>query len=385
MVQKTLVIVLTIASTLMFSQVGINTTTPSPASVLDINSSSDGVNYGGFMIPRVSLLERNAIPVTAADDGLMVFLIEGNTRCVQIYNGVDSQWENAYCMPVNQAPAAYNVTFSGILVENELLTASFNYSDAEGDLPGSHIYNWYRADDASGTNQTLLQSGTSSTYTLTSNEVGFYIAVETTPVAQTGTSPGTSILSSYQGQVNAPSTGGVFISEIADPNNNPSARFVEIYNGSMNPIDISGWQVLIYFNANTTAGGTYTFPLGTILAGNSTYVIAQNNTAFTTAYGFSPNASSAIFNSNGDDNFELRDNTTDLIDVYGTVGVDGTGTCAEFEDGRALRFNIVNQGNPVWDESEWQVWADSPVTGCTNHTNNPQNAPVDFSPASHPN
>jgi len=368
-----------------YSQVGINTTSPSPASVLEIKSSNNGVNFGGFMIPRVTLVERNAIPVTATDNGLMVFLQEGNARCVQIYNGVDSQWENVYCMPVNQAPVANNVTFSGLLEDGETLTASFAYSDAEGDPAGTHIYNWYRADDASGTNQILLQSGSSNTYVLTASEVNSYIAVEITPVATTGTSPGTAVLSTYQGPVLTPSPGGIFFSEIADPNNNASARFVELYNGSANPIDVSGWQVLIYFNANSSPGGTYTFPLGTVIAGNSTFIIAQDNAVFTSVYGFAPDVALAIFNSNGDDNFELRDDTNTLIDVYGIPGMDGTGTCSEFEDGRALRVSTVIQGNATWNEAEWIVWADSTVSGCTNHTNSPRNAPADFSPGSHPN
>ncbi len=385
MLQKTLIVVLTIISTSMFSQVGINTTTPSPASVLDINSSADGTNYGGFMIPRVTLIQRNAIPVTAADDGLMVFLQEGNTRCVQIYNGIDLQWENVYCMPVNQLPVANNVSFSGSLVQGEILTANFVYSDAEGDLPGSHIFAWYRADDALGTNQTLLQTGTSSTFELTATELNYYISVEITPVAQTGASPGIPVLSSYQGPVNAPSAGGVFISEIADPDNNASARFIELYNGSSNPIDVSNWQILIYFNNNNTPGGTYTFPFGTVISGNSTYIIAQDNTEFTNVYGIAPDVALAIFNSNGDDNFELRDNTGTLIDVYGVPGNDQTGTCGEFEDGRALRITTIIQGNSVWDESEWIVRADSTVGGCTDHANFPQNAPSDFSAGLHPN
>ena len=88
------------SSLIAFSQVGINTTNPSPASVLDVESSSDNVNYGGFLPPRVSLTQRNSIPVTAADDGLMVFLQEGTTRCLQLYDGVNDQWEDVYCMPI---------------------------------------------------------------------------------------------------------------------------------------------------------------------------------------------------------------------------------------------------------------------------------------------
>ncbi len=56
----------------MYSQVGINTTTPSTASVLDVNSSNDRL-FWRFMPSRISLSERNSIPVTAADNELMEF------------------------------------------------------------------------------------------------------------------------------------------------------------------------------------------------------------------------------------------------------------------------------------------------------------------------
>ncbi len=81
------------------SQVGINTTNPSPASVLDVNSSSDSVAFGGLMPPVVSSLsERNAINPTISDIGLLVFLSDAinSNFCFQIWNG--TAWENIYCI-----------------------------------------------------------------------------------------------------------------------------------------------------------------------------------------------------------------------------------------------------------------------------------------------
>ena len=40
------------------------------------------------------------MPVTAADDGLMIYLVDGTTRCVQMYNANIPQWEDMYCMPL---------------------------------------------------------------------------------------------------------------------------------------------------------------------------------------------------------------------------------------------------------------------------------------------
>lgn len=83
----------------LFSQVGINTTNPSPASVLDVNSSSDGVNFGGFMPPVVtSLSERNSINPSLSDIGLIIFLRDAlnSNYCLQMWNG--STWEDVYCI-----------------------------------------------------------------------------------------------------------------------------------------------------------------------------------------------------------------------------------------------------------------------------------------------
>ncbi len=285
MVQKTLVIVLTIASTLMFSQVGINTTTPSPASVLDINSSSDGVNYGGFMIPRVSLLERNAIPVTAADDGLMVFLIEGNTRCIQIYNGVDTQWENAYCMPVNQAPTATAVTNTGSSYDVGItLTGSYTYQDVEGDPEGASTYQWYQADDALGTNSVAISGATSLSYTLQVSDIGKYISFAVVPVATVGTLVGVETFSTYNGPV--------------DPNDAPVASGVNhsgceivgelltgVYTYSDAENDLEGTSTYQWYSA-TDASGTGVVPIAG--ATSSTYTVQAGDVGNYIAFEVTP-------------------------------------------------------------------------------------------------
>lgn len=78
----------------MLSQVGINTTTPSSAAVLEVSSSSDNVNFGGFMPPRVSPTERDDIPVTAADEGLMVYVINPPISQLQIWDGI--AWQTLF-------------------------------------------------------------------------------------------------------------------------------------------------------------------------------------------------------------------------------------------------------------------------------------------------
>ncbi|MDM8162154.1 fibronectin type III domain-containing protein, partial [Labilibaculum sp. K2S] len=110
---------------------------------------------------------------------------------------------SAYQGPVlnNEAPTATNVTFTGSLVEYGALTGTYDYADAENDPDDSSTYQWYRADDAAGTNKTAISGATASTYKLAAADVDKYIAYTVTPASSMGTSPGLAVLSAYQGPV----------------------------------------------------------------------------------------------------------------------------------------------------------------------------------------
>jgi len=76
------------------AQVGINTTNPSPAAVLDVSSSADGTNFGGLMPPRVTPAERDLISVTPSDEGLMVYVINPPNSQLQIWDG--TAWQTMF-------------------------------------------------------------------------------------------------------------------------------------------------------------------------------------------------------------------------------------------------------------------------------------------------
>jgi hypothetical protein len=67
--KKTLLLLITIISSTIYAQVGINTNTPDPSSILDIKSTNKGI-----LIPRVSLKGTNDVTTIANPVlGLMVF------------------------------------------------------------------------------------------------------------------------------------------------------------------------------------------------------------------------------------------------------------------------------------------------------------------------
>jgi hypothetical protein len=171
----------------------------------------------------------------------------------------------------------------------------------------------------------------------------------------------------------------IFISEIADPNNNAEARFIELYNAGNNQIQLDGWFLLRYTNDNVTSGSEINLS-GIIIDSKSTLVFSPNATEFETIYGFPPDVevgTNSPADSNGDDNLVLIDPFGTVIDIFGVIGEDGSGTNHEFEDGKAERnINIVT-GNSVFTFSEWTIYND---TGGSETLNLPQNAPEDYSP-----
>lgn len=171
----------------------------------------------------------------------------------------------------------------------------------------------------------------------------------------------------------------IFISELADPDNNAGARFVELYNSDSELLDLKGWTLVRYTNANTEVSSVIDLS-GFVVQGKSTFVISPNASEFELVYAFQADRSvstNSPADSNGDDNLELVDPFGKVIDRFGVVGEDGSGTNHEFEDGRAVRHEDVTTANPIFTFSEWNIFND---TGEAGTVNLPQNAPEDFNP-----
>jgi len=171
----------------------------------------------------------------------------------------------------------------------------------------------------------------------------------------------------------------LFISEIADPDNNSAARFIELYNPSDQAQSMNGWQLIRYTNANTTSTKNIQLT-GLSIAANSTFIISPNASEFLNVYGFEPDLGvkkGGPSDSNGDDTIVLINPDGNVVDIFGLIGEDGSGTNHEFEDGRAMRDMSILKGNPVFEPTEWLIWND---TGNSGTIKQPQNAPDDFSP-----
>lgn len=261
----------------MISQVGINTTNPSPASVLEVSSSSDSSNFGGFMPPRVSLAERDMILPTAADEGLMVYVLNPPNSQLQIWDG--TAWRTLFPQSVEFSavlaawevngvtgfgPSPFNATSSnpsvtvGGLTRNAALTTS---GTAAGNAWGAN--GWY--DNGPDMPQDAINAGSYVTFTITPN-FGVNVSLTTIEpfrVQRSGTGPNTGILQ-Y-------SLDGVTFTDIGTQFTYP---VVGIPGNQMASFDLSGIADL----QNLTSTTTVTFRLvnwGASAAAGTWYIADQ--------------------------------------------------------------------------------------------------------------
>ena len=170
---------------------------------------------------------------------------------------------------------------------------------------------------------------------------------------------------------------GVFITEIADPHNVATGgRFVELYNNTDADIDLTGWALRRWTNANTDPQADKALQ-GTIPAGGF-FIITNSASDFEITYYIEANqdiGTGGPADGNGDDDLALINANGEVVDLYGEGGgTDNSGTSWEFEDGRAERIATVTAGNPTGDPAEWNIDNDS------GGGDGPQEAPTDYDP-----
>lgn len=128
-----------------YGQVGIGTVNPSPASMLEVSSTSDGgLTYKGLMPPRVpNVSARNAINPSVTDMGLLVFV--ESTKCLQIWSG--TEWLDVKCFtdvvipptPVLLGKQDFEVTPSSPVLPLFSETGG-TYTTGNGGKPNTPLY-----------------------------------------------------------------------------------------------------------------------------------------------------------------------------------------------------------------------------------------------------
>jgi hypothetical protein len=197
------------------------------------------------------LSERNAIVTPAI--GLLIYLIEGTTQCLQVYNGTN--WESIYCPTSNTVPYATNVNLGGALNLGNTLTGTYNYIDDELDLEANSAFQWYRADTVAGGNSSAILGATNISYVLTTADDGKYIAFGILPMAQSGALVGLEVQSTFQGPIST-STNTARINEFHYDNaGTDSNEFIEIRiigDLASQPSNLNSYSVVLYNGSGKT-------------------------------------------------------------------------------------------------------------------------------------
>ena len=128
-------------------------------------------------------------------------------------------------------------------------------------------------------------------------------------------------------------------------------KAVELYVANDIP-DLSIYGVGSANNGNPSTGPEFTFPATAATAGDFIY-LATEGPGFTSFFGFAPDFIHAqATNINGDDAIELFLGG-DVVDVFGTVGMSGTGQPWEYTDGWAYRVDGTGQDGAAFTPDNW--------------------------------
>ncbi len=128
------------------------------------------------------------------------------------------------------------------------------------------------------------------------------------------------------------------------------AKGVEFY-ALDNIADLSIYGFGSANNGNGSDGQEFSFPTMTVDSGSCLYV-AADSMLFAEFFGFNADFVSGASNINGDDAIELFENGI-VIDVFGDIDMDGSGTSWEYTDGFVYRRDGSGPDGSAFVESNW--------------------------------
>lgn len=135
---------------------------------------------------------------------------------------------------------------------------------------------------------------------------------------------------------------------IDGPLSGGTPKAIELY--ALNDIaDLSIYGLEAATNGAASTGVEFSLS-GSATAGDYIYV-ASETPNFNTFFGFNPTFVNGVANINGDDAIVLFENGT-IVDVFGEIGVDGTGRPWEHLDGWAYR-NRGSVPSSIFNDTEW--------------------------------
>jgi hypothetical protein len=149
----------------------------------------------------------------------------------------------------------------------------------------------------------------------------------------------------------------LIISEYGEGSSNN--KWIEIYNGTGNTVNLSGYNLKVYINGSTTPESAIN--LTGSLSPNDVYVVANGSS--NAAILALADMTSGSLSHNGNDAIGLFNETT-LLDIVGPVGSSANLAL----DTTLTRKSSVNNPTTAWDTNEWNSYGVDVTTYLGNHT-----------------
>jgi hypothetical protein len=151
---------LLLANTITNAQVGVGTTSPNASARFQVDADSS-TNAKGFLPPRVTYAQRNAI--TSPAIGLMVFCTNCGTGEPQFYNG--TEWKNMIGgTGFGQAPAVAS-TIAASNISKTSVTSGGNITNDNGLAITARGVCWSISSSPTTANSKTIESGTTGSFT----------------------------------------------------------------------------------------------------------------------------------------------------------------------------------------------------------------------------
>lgn len=162
----------------------------------------------------------------------------------------------------------------------------------------------------------------------------------------------------------APTNSLVIIGVYDGPNTGGTPKGVELF-ALADIADLSLYGISSVTNGAGSNGSTieFTFPADALSAGQSIFV-ATESTEFTNFFGFAPDYITGVVGINGDDAIELYENGV-IIDTFGDVNADGSGTAWDYLDGWAYRVSNTGPDGTTFVLANWTFSGINQLEGAT--------------------
>ena len=131
--------------------------------------------------------------------------------------------------------------------------------------------------------------------------------------------------------------------------------------------DLSAYGIGTANNGGGTDGEEFTFPAGTSASAGSYIYVASEIDGFTAFFGSAPDYDTSSMGINGDDAIELFKDGS-VIDTFGDINTDGSGTAWEYLDGWAYRTSGQTANGGSFEASNWTYSGVDALDGSTTNT-----------------